>query len=227
MNDVRDLLDDATRHAPRPDPVHAVRRRIAARRRRHVAGLAAGGTATGLAIVAVAAMVSTSPRTEEAPVVTSSSADSAPSGGTVPVTKPPDTGVDTPNSGLMRFSALVTANPDAFVGVYIDPRGSLVAVFGMDAQPETWAARLRDAAGSTLWRTARCGVTHADLDAVMRALETFEWPSGTTPAFGAHIDPANCSVRITSHPLPSVDADALVKAFGPKVTFAIGSPSRR
>jgi hypothetical protein len=131
-------------------------------------------------------------------------------------------------SDLAPLARITEPRPEVFVGVFRDAAGDLHVVFNPGIDVEDWRAELESAvpAGKTLYLD-RCSVTRGDLLGILDVLEQRSWSAHASEvAFAAGIDPASCSVVITSQDLTAADRERLVEMFGPQVTFDMsGDPS--
>jgi hypothetical protein len=120
---------------------------------------------------------------------------------------------------LDRLGSLVERNPAAFVGLYLEARGTAVIVFGPRADSESWRDPLRAAAGGVRYRTERCSRDLRSLRALQDEIATKSWSRSRSPAFGVWVDPSSCTARVESDLLTPADLAALVDRFGTAISI--------
>jgi hypothetical protein len=117
------------------------------------------------------------------------------------------------------LSTFVERNADAFVGLYLDPDGTPVVVFGPGVDRSAWQDRLDAAAGGVPYRVDACGRTRDALHAVQDEVAGRGWVAGgRAVAFGVGIDPPTCTVRVESDLLSSDDVAQLAERFGTAIS---------
>lgn len=122
-------------------------------------------------------------------------------------------------SDLAELARIAESRPDVFVGAYRDHDGNLHAVFNPGTSPEDWRSRLEAAvpSGVELYLN-ECQVSRQDLMQVLDTLKKQDWsPHASQVAFAAEIDPATCSVVMTTQDLTNEDRAALETLFGSKL----------
>jgi hypothetical protein len=118
------------------------------------------------------------------------------------------------------LSALVAARPDVFLGLGWDQDGTPVVAFNPGAATEAWEGQLKSAAGSLTYRTRACTHSLSELERVQSELASHIWSPRATPiSFGLDVDPATCSVRLTSDQLQPSDVSELSARYGSLVTI--------
>ena len=118
-------------------------------------------------------------------------------------------------NGFVDVGRIVEANHSAFVGVYLDARGTLRVVFDPEARLEDWADELEIAAQGRPLQYDRCPVPYSALNEVLIAVGRRDWASdAASVALEAEIDPATCSVRLTTQELRPSDLIQLSNLYG-------------
>ncbi len=118
------------------------------------------------------------------------------------------------------LSALVAARPDVFVGLGWDEDGTPVIAFNPGVDTRAWEEQLKDAAGRPTYRTRTCAQSLSGLEQVQSDLALRTWsPRANSISFGLAVDPAACSVRLTSDQLQPSDTRELAARYGSLVTI--------
>jgi PASTA domain len=120
---------------------------------------------------------------------------------------------------LQPFNSMVEANPDAFVGLYLDEQAVPHAVFGPEADPAAWQERLTAAAEGLPFRTDTCTRSHAELRALQDEIAAKSWTTNKDLPLGVLVHPATCTVRVESDLLRPADIRALADRYGPVVSI--------
>jgi hypothetical protein len=133
-------------------------------------------------------------------------------------------GVVSPSRKLARIpaplSTLVAARPDVFLGLGWDPDGTPVIAFNPGVDTRAWEGQLKSAAGSITYRTRTCAHSLSDLEQVQSQLALGTWsPRATSISFALNVDPATCSVRLSSDQLQPSDIRELAARYGLLVTI--------
>lgn len=131
------------------------------------------------------------------------------------------------DTSASALAAAVEANPDTFVGIFFDENGPVV-VFGRGVDPDQWRRRL-DALTTATYRISQCSRTRAELEAVQAAVVGRGWtPRAGSIALSTRIDPATCTVWVTTDQLTPAEMEAFLQRFGNAVTLdPTGHPERR
>jgi hypothetical protein len=118
------------------------------------------------------------------------------------------------------LSALVAARPDVFMGLGWDQDGTPVIAFNPGVDTRAWEEQLKNAAGRLTYRTRTCAQSLSELEQVQSDLALKTWsPRATSISFGLMVDPATCSVRLTSDLLEPSDVRELAARYGSLVTI--------
>ena len=118
------------------------------------------------------------------------------------------------------MSALVAARPDVFLGLGWDQDGTPVIAFNPGVDTRAWEEQLKSAAGSLTYRTRTCTHSLGELEQVQSDLALRTWsPQANSISFGLMVDPATCSVRLTSDLLQPSDVRELAAQYGSLVTI--------
>ena len=128
---------------------------------------------------------------------------------------------------IVRFSRMITGNPDLFVGLYRDEAGVPHAVFGPGAKPEAWHDRLDEAIEAVTYphpgigyEIDICPRAHAPLRRMQDDIASDQsWSQRRGLAFGVFVDAATCTVRIESDLLRAAEIEALVDRYGTAISF--------
>jgi PASTA domain len=120
---------------------------------------------------------------------------------------------------LQPFNSMIEANPEAFVGLYLDEDGVPHAVFGPGVDPADWRERLTAAAEGLPYRTDVCSRSHAELRRLQDEIEAKSWTTNKKVPFGVLVHPATCTVRVESDLLTAADIRALVDRYGTTVSI--------
>jgi hypothetical protein len=133
-------------------------------------------------------------------------------------------GVVSPSRKLARIpaplSTLVAARPDVFLGLGWDQDGTPVIAFNPGVDTRAWDEQLKNAAGNLTYMTRTCGHSLSELEQVQSQLALGTWsPRATSISFALYVDPATCSVRLSSDQLQPSDVHELTARYGALITI--------
>jgi len=114
----------------------------------------------------------------------------------------------------------VATHPETFVGLGWEKDGTPVIAFGPGIDTKVWDGQLKAAAGRLAYRTRTCTHSQAELEDLATELASRTWsPRAHSISFDIDVDPATCSVRLTSDLLLPSDIRALTAQYGSLVTI--------
>jgi hypothetical protein len=127
----------------------------------------------------------------------------------------------------MELGQLVDRYPDVFVGLGLDAQRVPLVAFNPGIDITTWEPALDKAAAGAPYRIITCARSRTELAQVQALVGRRDWlPNRGSVALATYIEPASCSVRLTSTELSHEDIRVLTERFGDALTIAGGGAYR-
>jgi hypothetical protein len=117
----------------------------------------------------------------------------------------------------------IAADRRRFVGLGVDPDGTLVVAVAAGVDPAAAVAAIRPALAGRKHRVVSCDTTFAELESIRAGVSAALLRSS---GFAVRVDPVTCAVRVEGD-IPAEVAAELTDRYGRSVVVVRGEPARR